>query len=79
MSQLHARLNVPDATPFVEAHSEHVDPFFSRPLAVAVTRNDIVEGSQRDHENCAIACALRNSNFVVAAAVQSRMVYLVRK
>lgn len=78
MSSIHERLGVPNTIPFVEATTAHPDPFFSRPLAVKVTSEDVKEAKRKNHGSCAIACAVKNSSQAEAILVQSRMVYLLR-
>lgn len=79
MPTIHEKFKVPANTPFVEATSDHADPFFSRPIAVKVTRGDVKEAKIRNGTDCAIACAVKNSSQAVAVAVQSRTVYLLRR
>ena len=80
MATIQERLGLAKNTRVIEATSNHPDPFFRRRIAVYVSREDIAEAKQRDHENCAIACAMRNSSpDTEGACIQSRMVYLARR
>lgn len=72
-------MGIPEDTPYIEAHSDLSDPFFSRPILFQVTTKDIKEAKRRDHYNCAIACAVRNTYNAIAACINSRMVYIARR
>lgn len=79
MASIQERLGVPEKTKFVEATYDNPDPFYSHPIAIKVTPDDVREAKRQDHFNCAIACAIRNSSHAEAAAIQSRAVYLLRR